>query len=345
MTESVNQNDPIESSAAAESARETLNRQQVHQVISNRLSQWRAKAWEDDISRHSLDTAPFENLPPISQRLVELRLESSANVDRLIPKRIQEQVDLRAMAQKDTLPIPSPADREGYSPGFDGSYWLSGLADYLKIMDAAKQYDVHVDTFFDFGCASGRVIRHFAIQSEVRKIWGSDINARHIRWLAEFMPQNVVPIANHSIPALPIADDAIDAISAFSVFTHIDTFETCWLAELRRVLRPGGMAYLTVHNEDTWEVLRDEIENPDNRLLQSMIQVDPETPRRIMGAMPDTRSVYRFTDLGPYRAQVFHSNNYLRKVWGRFFDIVEILPRYHVRQSVVIMMKPLNPTS
>ena len=210
MTEFANQNDPIESSATAESAREKLNREQVHQVISNRLSQWHTKAWEDDISRHSLDTAPFENLPPISERLSELRLESSANVDRLIPKQIQAQVDLRAMAQMDTLPIPSPADREGYSPGLDGSYWLSGLADYLKIMDAAKRHDVHINSFFDFGCASGRVIRHLAIQSGVREIWGSDINARHIRWLAEFMPRNVIPIANHSIPALPIADNSIE---------------------------------------------------------------------------------------------------------------------------------------
>jgi hypothetical protein len=36
---------------------------------------------------------------------------------------------------------------------------------------------------------------------------------------------------------------------------------------------------------------------------------------------------------------VFHSNNYLRNVWGRFFEVVEILPRHHVRQTVMLLRK------
>jgi len=90
---------------------------------------------------------------------------------------------LSDLIAKDTYPVPCAKDREGYLPGYDGQYWLSGLEDYLKIEQVAKRYGVNPRSVFDFGCASGRVIRHFAAQSDVPEIWGSDINRRHIRWM------------------------------------------------------------------------------------------------------------------------------------------------------------------
>lgn len=310
-----------------------------HQVIATRLNAWRPKSWEDSISRNSLDNEPFENLPPISERLDDLKLDDQKFIRQLFPQNDWPLEKLREVARRDSSPIPSPPDRENYSPGLDGNYWLTGYADYLKIVDVAQRYGVNLDRIFDFGCASGRVIRHFATHGNQSEIWGSDINARHIRWLAEFLPQNVVPIANHCIPTLPISDNSMDLVSAFSVFTHIDTFETCWLAELRRILKPGGIAYLTVHNEDTWDLLKYEIDNEKNRLVQSMIEADSSMAEKLLGPLPEGRTVVRFTNLGPYRAQVFHSNNYLRKVWGRFFEFLEVLPKHHIRQTVLVLRK------
>ncbi len=305
-------------------------------MISTRLRGQRPVAWEEDISRNTLDTTPFENLPAPAE------LEPSAfdfpNRLKFIQPHLGER-KLEDLVAADRFPIPCADDREGYSPGADGLYWLSGLEDYLKIMDATKRHQVTPKSYFDFGCASGRVIRHFAVQSEIPEIWGSDINARHIRWLFENMPHTVRPIFNHCIPALPIRDNSIDLITAFSVFTHINTFETCWLAELSRIMSDDGMAYLTVHNEDTWEVIRDEIDNQKNRLVQTIINVDPTVKEKLQGPLPDTRTVYRHTNEGPYRAQVFHSNNYLKQVWGRFFSIEEILPCHHVRQTVLVLRK------
>ncbi len=309
----------------------------VEHMLGDRLGRWRPSAWEDDISRNTLDQEPFENLSSPSE-LPRLEFERAIEFVNYVASQVDAET-LEAMIARDRLPIPCPKDREGYSPGYDGVYWMSGLTDYLKIMEVAKRYGVEPDSCFDFGCASGRVLRHFAVQSDLSSVWGSDINGRHIRWLEEYTPQHVRPIFNHCIPAIPIADHSIDIVSAFSVFTHIDTFESCWLAELNRILRPGGLCYLTVHNEDTWEVLRKEIDNRDNRLVQSIMKVDPEFKEQIHQPMPDRRSVYRFTNFGPYRAQVFHSNNYLNRVWGRMFEIKEILPCHHVRQSVVVLQK------
>ncbi len=312
-----------------------LDTDQVHRIVTNRLRDSRPVAWEEDISRNTLDTLPFSNLPSAAT-LDATEFKSSpirlASIEPLLDGRV-----LSDLIAKDTYPIPCAEDREGYSLGYDGQYWLSGLEDYLKIEQAAKRYGVDARSVFDFGCASGRVVRHFAAQSDIPEIWGSDINRRHIRWLYEFMPHTIKPIFNHCIPALPIRDNSVDIITAFSVFTHIDTFETSWLAELQRILSDDGIAYITVHNEDTWAAIRKSIDDKSNRLVQSIINIDPTFRETLMGEMPDTKSVYRFSQSGPYRAQVFHSNNFLRQVWGRFFSIEEILPLHHARQTVLIL--------
>ncbi len=306
----------------------------IHRIITHRLHGSRPVAWEDDVSRNTLDTEPFENLPAPSK----LAADQFSNQKRLATiEPLLEDRTLQEMIAKDSWPIPCPEDREGYMPGHDGQYWLSGLEDYLKICKAAKRYNVNARSVFDFGCASGRVIRHFAAQSDIPEIWGSDINRRHIRWLYEFMPHTVKPVFNHCIPSLPMRDNSVDIISAFSVFTHIDTFETCWLAELRRILSDDGIAYITVHNEDTWKAIRKSVNDKTNRLVQSIMKVDENFADTLMGDMPDTKTVYRFCQSGPYRAQVFHSNNFLRQVWGRFFTIEQIIPLHHTRQTVLIL--------
>ena len=319
-----------------------VDRDTVYKIVTERLSMQlpqtsqRPALWEDDISANTLDESPFEKLSAPSSREVELFVEAAATHG---DRETLAKVNIREMVVKDDIPIPTPTDREGYFPGFDEKYWLFGLADYLKVMETAAKYKVQPKSVLDFGCASGRVLRHFAAQTEIKNIWGSDINRRHIRWLYEHMPMHVRPVFNHCIPSLPIADGSIDVITAFSVFTHIDTFEIHWLAELSRILSDDGLCYLTVHNEDTWEALAGDENNPNNRLLQSLIGIDPEVVNQLQHPMPDDRLVYRFADQGPYRAQVFLSNRHLETVWGRFFSIEEIIPRHHQRQTVVVLKK------
>jgi ubiquinone/menaquinone biosynthesis C-methylase UbiE len=296
----------------------------------------RPESWEEDISRNTLDGQPFQNLPPVSSlassvfaenhRFQTLKTELGAAV-------------VNEMVQRDPFPIPCPEDREGYSPGYDLDYWLSGLEDFLKVKKLIDHYGIQPRTVFDFGCASGRFIRHCVAQTEIPEIWGSDINARHIRWLFEHLPDRVKPVFNHCLPALPMRDHSVDVITAFSVFTHIDTFETCWLAELSRILRDDGLAYITVHDEATWELLRDQLDNPNNRLIQSILKIDPNVANTIHQPLRDSRTVYRFSQSGPYRAQVFHSRNYLQNVWGRFFRIEEILAGHHNRQTVLVLRR------
>ena len=323
----------------SERSSQLVDRETVHKIISNRQASQtppRPVSWEDDISANTLNEEPFKTLPSPSSREVDPFIKAIANHG---DRDTLDKVNLANMLANDDVPIPVPTDRENYLPGFDEKYWLFGLADYLKVMQSAAKYGVHPTSVLDFGCASGRVLRHFAAQTNIKNIWGSDINRRHIRWLYEHMPMHVRPVFNHCIPSLPIPDASIDVITAFSVFTHIDTFEIHWLAELSRILSEGGICYLTVHNEDTWKLLAGEENNPQNRLVQSMIGIDPAVVEQLKQPMPGDRLVYRFAQQGPYRAQVFLSNRHLETVWGRFFSIEEIIPQHHQRQTVVVLKK------
>ncbi len=296
-------------------------------------AQFRMPTWEGDISLNHNSKAPFKNtMPPAEMPREDFNVASRLTED------LMNGIPLEEYVAKDQYPIPAASDREGYNKNFNATFFLNGLADYLKILQAAKQQNVKIESYFDFGCASGRVLRHFCAQSEVQTLWGSDINGRHIKWLNDYLPQKLKLVHNNCIPYIGIADNSIDVIGAFSVFTHIDTFETAWLAELYRILRPGGMVYLTVQNEDTWNLLRSA--NDTDFLLTRIRKICSDIDDMLKSDLPSGRTDFRYTDLGPYRALVFHSNDYLQKTWGRFFEIAEVKPLWHgIYQSVFIGRK------
>src|SRR6185503_12477254 len=73
-----------------------------------------------------------------------------------------------------------------------------------------------------------------------------------VDWLLRHLPRAVKPFQCTALPSLPLPDASLDLVTAFSVFTHIDEYELTWLLELRRLLKSGGIAYLTIHSDDTW---------------------------------------------------------------------------------------------
>jgi SAM-dependent methyltransferase len=301
----------------------------------NAFSEYRMPTWEEDVARNQNSNEPFENkISPAQMPRQAFDVPSHLTPELMAGR------PLEYFQMKDDLPIPPALDREGYNVKHDAAFFLNGLAEYLKVCQISEKYDVAMNSFFDFGCASGRVLRHFCTQSDVSQVLGSDINGRHIKWLNQYLPKRMRAFHNSAIPNLPLADNSVDVISAFSVFTHIDTFETAWLAELHRILRPGGLVYLSVQNDASWDYIRNA--DDDYFMRTHMRKLVPNFDQAIRRDLPDHRLDFRHTNLGPYRAIVFHSDRYLHRTWSRYFEIKEIIPQhsgYH--QSVLVGIKNL----
>ena len=104
----------------------------------------------------------------------------------------------------------------------------------------------------DFGCFNGRLLRWLLDEARAGvEFWGVDIDAHAIEWVAARMSPPFQFAVTTTEPHLPFPQDHFDLIYAGSVFTHMADLAVAWLLELKRVLKPGGRAYLTFNDEVT----------------------------------------------------------------------------------------------
>ncbi|WP_375381755.1 class I SAM-dependent methyltransferase [uncultured Sphingomonas sp.] len=228
----------------------------------------------------------------------------------------------------DDAPIPASQNREGYGAN-DFHYWVSGYAEYLGLSKIALRHGISHGSILDFGGSTGRVFRHFHYQGGW-KVWSNDFKQTSVEWNLLNFPPALRLFQGLYQPTLPINDKTFDLIIAMSVFTHIDETETNWLLELRRTLKIGGLALVTTHNEATWQDMGAE--------LRSALEAhSPELAA--LSELPAGRHVSNFRNDDPYRCNVFHSDDYVRRQWSRYFQVVEIIPRASDAQAILVLKR------
>ena len=101
---------------------------------------------------------------------------------------------------------------------------------------------------FEWGCGTGRVIRHLRrlYDPATATLRGSDCNPAAVEWCSSAFP-DISFFRNEMAPPLELDDNSIDIAYCSSVFTHL-TDDLCrlWIAELARVVRPGGLISFTI---------------------------------------------------------------------------------------------------
>jgi len=154
------------------------------------------------------------------------------------------------------LPIPPPECRPGYAPDNDQLYLEWGHSDRNFILDIIKKhYDFKSGIeILDFGCSSGRVLRHFYEEMKEHnwKLHGVDIQAFLVEWMRRNFPPEINVLCGSTFPHLPLKDSSIDVIYGISVFTHTKYLWDMWLSEFKRVLKPGGLCIQTIQCETAW---------------------------------------------------------------------------------------------
>ncbi len=234
----------------------------------------------------------------------------------------------------ETLPLPPIPERMGYAA--DNTEYLNWGRDDKNLIEA--QINKHLGprenlNILDFGCSSGRVLRHFH-QNHLEKGWtlhGVDIQARPIQWMREHFPKEFDIYTGTTIPHLPFPDNYFDVIYGFSIFTHIKYNWDMWLLELRRVLKPGGLLIQTIHTEHAWTFYFDhrEVDWVRNNHSHAMLQTRD---------MPYDYFYYGDASV----SQVFWKREVARSYWGRYLHVLDVLPPPDKRsfQDWMICLKP-----
>jgi SAM-dependent methyltransferase len=153
----------------------------------------------------------------------------------------------------DGRPMPS-VDLRAAVAGSGDARWFSERgrhdAEWFKSL-AAKHGLATPRDLLDWGCGCGRIARWWApeVVAAGGRFTGSDLNPQLVAWCAANLPGRY--LRNRLRPPFKLPSGSLDLVYALSVLTHLtEPVAKAWLAEVARVLRPGGLALLSFHDED-----------------------------------------------------------------------------------------------
>jgi SAM-dependent methyltransferase len=203
------------------------------------------------------------------------------------------------------------------------------------VLDAGKPIDVFRSAL-DFGCGCGRVVRAFRRHASFLKLHATDVDAEAIAWCRQHLPSAGFRV-NDGSPPLPYADGQFDLIWAISVFTHLDEErQFTWLAELRRILRPGGILLATVYGRPSWESSSAFWQDQPVAFVRSV-----EEHGFYFANTGADDSIFPDTFPDWYQ-MTWHTRDYVEREWARYFDIRLYRPQGMLGdQDLIVAEKPV----
>jgi len=177
----------------------------------------------------------------------------------------------------------------------------------------------------DFGCGCGRTIRWFLAGGSEVEFHGVDVDAEAVEWCKGHL-EGAQFRATSPEPPLPYPAEYFDVVYCLSVFTHLnEQMQDGWLAELHRVLKPGGALLLTMYGETASERL--DAEGLRELHARGMVH---RRSKKLRGLVPEW---YHTT---------FHTREYMVKRQEEWFWDIRYRAVPGGEQDVVTMRKLLH---
>ena len=195
-----------------------------------------------------------------------------------------------------------------YSPGFlDSGYWVLDELESVLQLEGWKLGSF--SNILDFGCGCGRITRALSYRRKSRQgLYASDLDPEAIAWCQENYSNLAEFSVNNAEPPLAYADSTFDLVLGVSVFTHLpEDMQFRWLEELSRVTKPNGCLLLSVHGGHHIRNLSAEIQEEIRQRGFFYLQV---------GKVEGLPEFYQAT---------YHSLDYIRAQWIRYFDVLHIV--------------------
>jgi SAM-dependent methyltransferase len=216
--------------------------------------------WHDPTG--PVTAAIYSRVSPASRARVEAALEGSAREvwdqsDPLMHDRLAlifgaHYQDAELLADTGMSSATPPEDVHSMGRGPLAAGGDPSIADIIVMSLAEVGYEIpDGGSVLDFGASSGRIVRVLgAWRPEVNWI-GCDPNGEAIAWATANLPA-IRFFESPQRPPLALQDGELDVAFAISIWSHFaEEPAKDWLAEMARVVKPGGMLVLTTHGWDT----------------------------------------------------------------------------------------------
>jgi len=223
----------------------------------------------------------------------------------------------------DGLPLPPPYLIHAVTGREDEALFLeSGRREARAITAALARQGVDVGRLgavLDFGCGCGRILRHFA---GVRgPAWhGTDYDPELLGWARQHLPFATFQV-NAFLGRLAFPDATFDLVYMFSVFTHLtEAQQLHWMAELTRVIVPGGHLYLALSGEKFLSLVAP-TRLEEFRAGQLVVVWPEHAGRNVCGT--------------------YHPESYVRRTLARGLKVVDFVPSPDVKHlDAYLLRKP-----
>lgn len=191
-----------------------------------------------------------------------------------------------------------------------------------------------IHKMLDWGCGAGRNTVHFLLDPDVAEVYGCDIDRESVAWCREHLPAGTFEVVQPE-PPMPFDDASFDLVIGCSVFTHLgERTQAQWLAELSRVLAPGGLLVASVHGDFAAGLHFRGL----GRLRRGL-----EALRWRLRGFVDLGEDPRLDDAAPpgyYRA-VFQSRRYTERTWNGPLEVIDYLPAgLQAHHDLVVLRRP-----
>ena len=237
-------------------------------------------------------------------------------------------ISLYDPAREQTVPDTENTKRViggGQISGFlrTGATSFRRLENYL-----ALHHDRPLSTFkrvLDWGCGAGRLTRYLTTLDNV-DVTGIDIDDINVQWCKS----SITGAAFETVATAPptrFDEKSFDLIVGISIFTHLrEPDQFAWLEELQRIVSDDGLVMVSYHGPTVLGFVRakqpllEEIEKQGIFITGNNNQVD---------------------NIGDdeYYVNVSHSRRYILENWGKYFEIIDVVPGFFGRQDMVVMKK------
>jgi SAM-dependent methyltransferase len=156
-------------------------------------------------------------------------------------------INRRFRKQHPDIPVPDAyCLYESYQLNYK-KYLDDGELTAHEILDSVKNDLPLNPSILDWGCGPARITRHLKKFCLGASVTGSDTNTNTIAWNKTHIG-GIDFVLQHHTPPLPFSNEQFNLIIGFSVLTHIPaSAQQNWLGELHRILKPGGIIWITTH--------------------------------------------------------------------------------------------------